>query len=396
MNQGTIHMRRRRESRAIGRAALALSILLVLFAADPAATQAQTVTATQLGSAALAVSDLNGYGGDSQVNGPLDNPPALYDSGFQRRFFGNGFPNPNLWTILLSPKTTTTLDQLQAAVQNDSVAKSALPDDARNPRRLDSLGIGDVDRVTLWSTHYVDGEPSVELLDVFLRGRITVVIRYGRSADGNIDQMRAEVRTAAYLQDQKLRTSGAVPLPLLFPPPAAPSNLRATGVDIGALQLDWTAGSTNEDGFQVLDGQAIVATTPAHVTSFTLRGLDPGSSHCLTVRAFNAGGASAASNQACAAALAAVAPAPPSGVRAVAIDSSSIRLTWSASAGAVDGYAIEDALTGSMVTTVDGGTTSFLLVGLQPESQYCSIVYAYNAGGYSDPSDPACAVTQSQ
>ena len=70
------------------------------------------------------------------------------------------------------------------------------------------------------------------------------------------------------------------------------------------LLLTWTDNSGNEDGFKVerktgLAGYAQVATVAANDPSFIDPNLVAGTTYCYRVRAFNAGGDSAYSNEAC-------------------------------------------------------------------------------------------------
>jgi len=71
------------------------------------------------------------------------------------------------------------------------------------------------------------------------------------------------------------------------------------------LKLTWADNSINEDGFKIerRQGQAAtfsqVATVVANVSSYTDSGLTDGTTYCYRVRAFNAAGDSAYSNQDC-------------------------------------------------------------------------------------------------
>jgi len=86
-------------------------------------------------------------------------------------------------------------------------------------------------------------------------------------------------------------------------------------------------------------------------------------------------------------------PAAPADLVATAIDSNTIELDWSYQDGSADGAQIYDGLTGDFITSVDASTATYTLVDLVPGSQYCAVVYAYNAAGLSDPSNVACADT---
>jgi plastocyanin len=101
-------------------------------------------------------------------------------------------------------------------------------------------------------------------------------------------------------------------------PPAAPSQLTAVPVDTGSIQLTWNDNSTNEVDFLIQDRQldgtfANVGTAPANsgpTASFTVTGLAPATVYAFQVRAENASGNSAFSNQAVASTDATPAPCP--------------------------------------------------------------------------------------
>ncbi len=94
--------------------------------------------------------------------------------------------------------------------------------------------------------------------------------------------------------------------------PAAPSNLKATSVSTSQINLAWTDNAGNETGFKVERktgsggawGQ--VATPGANATSWSNTGLAAATTYYYRVRATNAGGDSAYSNEA-----SATTPAPP-------------------------------------------------------------------------------------
>jgi hypothetical protein len=52
-----------------------------------------------------------------------------------------------------------------------------------------------------------------------------------------------------------------------------------------------------------------------------------------------------------------------------------------------------DATDHHQIAALPQDGTSFTLVGLVPNSQYCVVIYAYNAAGASPLSDQACVQT---
>lgn len=97
--------------------------------------------------------------------------------------------------------------------------------------------------------------------------------------------------------------------------PAAPSNLRATAVSATRVDLTWTDTATHESGFQVerktgASGTwAQVATPGANATSWSDTTVQASASYVYRVRAYNAAGVSAWSNEA---GVTTPAPPPPS------------------------------------------------------------------------------------
>ncbi len=88
-------------------------------------------------------------------------------------------------------------------------------------------------------------------------------------------------------------------------PPVAPSDLRAAAASPTQVNLSWTSHSENEEGFQVErkeseggEWQLVARRLRAGVTSFRNFALVPGRRYVYRVRAFNAGGTSAWSNEA--------------------------------------------------------------------------------------------------
>jgi hypothetical protein len=97
--------------------------------------------------------------------------------------------------------------------------------------------------------------------------------------------------------------------------PAAPANLRATAVSPTRVDLVWTDGATNESGFRIERKTGVagtwsqVATPGANATSWSDATVQASTAYVYRVRAYNAAGASAWSNEA---GVTTPAPPPPS------------------------------------------------------------------------------------
>lgn len=187
----------------------------------------------------------------------------------------------------------------------------------------------------------------------------------------------------------------APPPPPLVRAPCAPGSLRAAALTPTSIRLDWSRCSGNEDGFGIYSSVSgrVVANTSA--TSYTLTSLRPGGYYCLILYAYNSGGSSGWSNWACDTTPGGSPPRAPTNLRATALDSSSIELDWTDNSNDEDGFRIVDATTSQTVIDLDPNTTSFILVQLDPGSEYCSVVYATNRNGLSTSSNKACATTNS-
>ncbi|HVT16614.1 MAG TPA: Calx-beta domain-containing protein [Thermoanaerobaculia bacterium] len=98
-------------------------------------------------------------------------------------------------------------------------------------------------------------------------------------------------------------------------PPAAPSDLTATGTDTTDILLNWKSNSTNEADFRVqskpLDGspfQDVLPLVPAGTTSLTVSALKPATGYGFRVRAENGSGNSSYTSEADAATAASPGP----------------------------------------------------------------------------------------
>jgi hypothetical protein len=86
--------------------------------------------------------------------------------------------------------------------------------------------------------------------------------------------------------------------------PAAPTGLTASSISTSQINLAWTDNASNETGFKIErktgagGTYAQIATVAASVTTYSNTGLTVGTSYFYRVRATNAGGDSAYSNEA--------------------------------------------------------------------------------------------------
>jgi phosphodiesterase/alkaline phosphatase D-like protein len=185
-------------------------------------------------------------------------------------------------------------------------------------------------------------------------------------------------------------------------PPAAPTNLTATAVSSGRIDLGWTDNSSNETGFKIerstsaTTGFVQIGTTTTGVATFSdTTGLTPATTFFYRVRATNAtdGTDSAFSNTANATTLSPppVPPAAPTNLIATAVSSSRIDLRWTDNSNNETGFKIErstSATTGftQIAITAAGATTFSDTTGLTPATNFFYRVRATNATDGTDSS----------
>lgn len=97
--------------------------------------------------------------------------------------------------------------------------------------------------------------------------------------------------------------------PIAGQPPAAPVNLSAGALSPSEIVLAWSDASGNETGFRVYAGGTFIQSLAANTQSYVVAGLQPNTSYCFTIDAFNDYGSSAPAGPACAT----TDPSPPSG-----------------------------------------------------------------------------------
>jgi predicted phage tail protein len=169
--------------------------------------------------------------------------------------------------------------------------------------------------------------------------------------------------------------------------------------------LNWTDNANNETGFRIErsttagSGFTELTNVEANVTTFTNTNLQAGTTYFYRVRAYNAAGNSAYSNEASATTLqpAPTAPTAPSSLTATANSTTQITLNWTDNANNETGFKIErSANAGSGFTEiaqVGANVTTFINTNLQAGTTYFYRVRAYHSAGNSAYSNEASATT---
>jgi hypothetical protein len=186
------------------------------------------------------------------------------------------------------------------------------------------------------------------------------------------------------------------------PPPNAPTGLVAQAVSSSEVSLTWQDNSYDEDHFrveQLVGGsfQEIQVVGPG-VTAARVTGLAASMPYTFRVRASNAYGSSAYSNEA-----SATTPAPPpppvpnapTALTAQAVSGSEIALNWQDNANNESLFHVEQLVNGAFqeIQSLVANTTSTRVTGLAAGATYTFRVRASNAGGYSGYSNTANATT---
>ena len=190
--------------------------------------------------------------------------------------------------------------------------------------------------------------------------------------------------------------------------PTAPSGLSATAMSSSQIDLRWTDGSGNEDGFKIerctgagCTSFAQVATVGANVTSWSNTALTASTSYSYRVRAYNAAGNSGYTNTASATTQASAPGGPnaPTGLTATTRSSSQIDLHWTDGSANEDGFKIERCTgTGctnfAQIATVGRDVNGWANTALTGSTSYSYRVRAYNVAGDSGYTNTASATTQ--
>jgi len=175
--------------------------------------------------------------------------------------------------------------------------------------------------------------------------------------------------------------------------PAAPSNLTASTVTSGSIELKWIDNADNEDNYVLERGEAQggpfeETTLPPNTETITDVDLVPNSTYFYKVKATNGQGSSDYTATIEASTLD-VAPAAPSGLTATPLSSTSINLQWTDNATNETGFVLERSATSAasgfeVIQETAADASSFEDTGLAPNTTYYYRVMATNAVDDSD------------
>ncbi|MEW5766397.1 MAG: fibronectin type III domain-containing protein [bacterium] len=183
-------------------------------------------------------------------------------------------------------------------------------------------------------------------------------------------------------------------------PPPSPTNLSVTRFGQNSITLAWQDNAYNETGF-ILERKtspyAVIAILPANITTYTDRGLSPGTLYYYRVKAYNDFGESGYSNEVtptCCPSL----PVPPTHLTAAIISSRQVELGWWDNSDNEAGFKIERSLATSglysEIAAVPTNVKSYIDTGVSPCISYSYRVKAYNEAGDSDYSNETTITAQ--
>jgi hypothetical protein len=219
--------------------------------------------------------------------------------------------------------------------------------------------------------------------------------------------------TYPLLVDTSLSTTGATLSNVVVsanwaalpPPPTAPTNLTATAVGTGQINLSWINTSITQTGVKIersVDNVTFTQITVAGATavSYSSIGLSASTTYVYRVRATNASGDSPYCSTA---STTTQAPPPPptapTSLASTAAGSGQINLSWTNTSTIQTGVKVErstDNVTFTQITVAGATAISYSDIGLSASTMYFYRVRATNASGDSAYSNTASATTQSR
>lgn len=181
--------------------------------------------------------------------------------------------------------------------------------------------------------------------------------------------------------------------------PTSPDPLSLTAVSSTQVDLKWTdaIGETGYSIFTYVNNTRVqLDTAAANVVTYSAKGLTPGTTYWYQIEATNASGKTTGTWQSIVT-PGGTAPTTPGSVRAVAVSSTEIDVSWQDSANET-GYDIYGWNNGAWekrtANPLAANTTSYQATGLNPNTTYWFYVSATNTGAHAD-SASVSATTQS-
>ncbi|TXK75433.1 fibronectin type III domain-containing protein [Paenibacillus sp. N3.4] len=178
------------------------------------------------------------------------------------------------------------------------------------------------------------------------------------------------------------------PFPMYVNRPEPPTSLTVTGKTSNSVSLSWIPPANNEgiiryyiyDNTEQTNGPRLVGNVDGNTTAYTVTNLLPNSKYAFTVSASRDFYTSGPSNS-MEVFTNNTAPTTPSNLMMSSNTNSTISLTWTASTDNVGVTGYDIYMSGKVVGSVDGNTTTYTVPGLIRNYNYWFSVKAKNAAG---------------
>ena len=181
-----------------------------------------------------------------------------------------------------------------------------------------------------------------------------------------------------------------------FRAPAAPTNVAATPLASGYVDVTWQDNSDDESGFTVqfsftgADPWSSIGFVPAGTTSFREYRWESERQFCYRIVAQGVGGSTTSAVDCTGR------PVPPQGVAATITETGAARITWTDVSALEDGYVVQRSTTGyggyTSVATVPAGVTRYDDATIVDDVRYYYQVLATRDGYISYPAGAAEAI----
>jgi hypothetical protein len=248
-----------------------------------------------------------------------------------------------------------------------------------------------------------EGQRIESNLDIFSRAgaaRTSLVTTHVLTVTGGtFDLALAGVKGQAVLSGFSLVPIVSAEQPPASTLPAPPTNLTSVSESPTSVSLSWADNSNDENRF-LLDRStngsafATVTTLPAGSASYRDDTAVPGTAYIYRVRATNAAGASAPSNESAVTTSGAATPPPaaPTGLAAVVISGAEIQLSWTDNSGDETSFVLERSANGGAFTPLANtvaNSTQYADTAVSLGATYVYRVHATNSAGASGSSQSA-------
>jgi hypothetical protein len=220
---------------------------------------------------------------------------------------------------------------------------------------------------------------------------------------GDFDSDGRTDLAVAYSPSDSVSNGGALVF-MQYAPLYAPSNLKAMAVSPVSAVLRWQDNSENETKYRIERKQGVCGSSAAwsvvgavgpEEMRFMDNSLTPDTDYCYKVKVINGSGTAAYSNLSYARTSEAGTPVAPSGLTALSIASSGIRLTWTDKSSDETGfnvYRMKGTGQWGLIAALTAGVTTFTdnnAAGNDSTESYSYYVSAYNGSGKSPASSIA-------